>query len=441
VWLHAAVVVVGARFCLAGRAGACGASVCVETLSALKRRPWPMKILLVSEDLPAPAVGGLGKQLLALGNALIAAGHEVALMGRDTPSYDSCAAEMAFSGRFIAGFGDPFRGWKERQLGVFVPGKRSYFAWRIAQGILRHAAGFDVVHYHGHHPMVGRYLPAGLNFLQTRHDQGSDCVIHTRFRSDDVCTQTDPRACARCIHPSPGPLRTMVSAAAIRSYRRHTAEAFLRHPVVFVSSFLQRNAGRTLGDAAYRKALVIHNFVDEAALAAVPSLPAAGSTRIVVAGRIEPAKGIYSLLQFLAPLLSTPWSIEVYGGGPQDQEAKRAFASYPGIVFHGHASHQAVLAAMAGARVVVMPSVWEEAFGLVTLEALKLGRACYALERGGTPELARYGAPGQLRLFSNLRSLVLQLLQDLPELGAFGPGESADIAPRLADTLAAYGEQ
>ena len=39
-----------------------------------------MRILMVSEDIPAPQVGGLGKHVVTLANALIDAGHQVHLM-------------------------------------------------------------------------------------------------------------------------------------------------------------------------------------------------------------------------------------------------------------------------------------------------------------------------------------------------------------------------
>lgn len=51
-----------------------------------------MKILLVSEDLPAKALGGLGMHVVALGNALIAQGHTVALIGREGPEYSVSAS-------------------------------------------------------------------------------------------------------------------------------------------------------------------------------------------------------------------------------------------------------------------------------------------------------------------------------------------------------------
>jgi len=401
-----------------------------------------VKVLLVSEDLPAPNLGGLAKHAVTLGNALIRAGHEVTFLGRDAPSYEACAAEIGFQGRFIAGFPSPGKGWKEARLGFFNGWKRPYYARRIARAIRQHAPGHDVVHYHGHLPMVGRYLPATLNFVQTRHDQGSDCVIHVRFRGGEVCRERAPEACALCIHPRPGALRTALSAAAVRRYRAEAEQAFARHPVIFVSSFLRENYRKTMPAARLAASVVVHNFVDEAALqrgpAAAPVTPAdmPGVVRIHVAGRLDDAKGIQPLLQLLAPRLPPSWRIDVYGDGPLRQELLAQGAG-DRIGIHGHVRYDAVIRAARSAHVVVVPSLWEEPCGTVVLEALRLGKPCYALGRGGTPELARYGAPGQLRLFADLPSLVASLLQQR-DFAPMQGGESADVHARLPQLLGLY---
>lgn len=392
-----------------------------------------MKILLICENIPAPQLGGLGKHVVALGNALLAAGHDVSLMGRSDLPYADCAAEVGFNGPFIPGFADPVKGWKEGPMGLFNPWKRPYFARQIAQAITAHAAGFDVLHYHGHYPMVAAYVPPGLPFIQTRHDQGSECITHVRFRGGEVCHETDPRACAQCAHPAPGPLRTAVSAAAVRRYRAETAQAYGRHPVVFVSDFLRRNFVRAVPEADMSRAHVVHNFVDEARLR--PLQPSAdGRVRVHVAGRIDAAKGVVEFTRLLAPRMPPHWSLHLYGDGPQREQLKSLCG--PNVIWHGHTPMDQVLADLSVASVVVVPSLWEEPCGTVILEALRSGLSCYALARGGTPELVRYGAEGQLRLFDDLPPLVDGLLTSQIRLGL--GGESASVTHRMHELLDLY---
>jgi glycogen(starch) synthase len=394
-----------------------------------------MKILLICEDIPARQLGGLGKHVVALGNALLAAGHEVSLMGRTEPGYAECAAEIGFHGPFIAGFENPFKGWKEGPMGLFNPWKRPHFAKQIARAITAHAADFDVLHYHGHHPMVAAYVPAGLPFVQTRHDQGSECITHVRFRQGKVCDAVDPRACAQCAHPRPGHVRTAVSAAAVRRFRDETAQGYARHPVVFVSDFLRRNFVRAVPQADMRNAHVIHNFVDEARL--LPRQSASdGQVRLHVAGRVESAKGIVEFTRLLAPVLPAGWSLHLYGDGPRRDELQALCG--PSVHWHGHTPMERVLADLSLASAVVVPSLWEEPCGTVILEALRSGMACYALARGGTPELARYGAEGQLRLFPDLQTLVDGLLASPESLQITPGGESAGVVHRMHDLLELY---
>ena len=412
----------------------------------------PLRVLLVCEDIPGTTLGGLARHVVALGNALIDAGHAVTLMGRQPPTPAIEAEPTGFRGPFLAGFPDPMRGWKEQATGAFNPFKRPYYARRIAAAIVAHAPDFDVVHYHGHLPMVGRYVPAHIRFVQTRHDQGSECITHLRFRNGEVCQATDARACASCIHPAPGPLRTAISAAAVRRYRRETAQAFAAHPVVFVSRFLLDNYRRAVPDAPGIQAHVVHNFVDEAKLRAAAVGLNAGAGRMPVglftvhlAGRIEPAKGIAALVELLAPRMPAHWRVQVFGDGPE--RACLAGLGLRGLSLHGHQPLATVVAAAAAAQVTVVPSVWEEPCGTVILEALRLGKPCYALRRGGTPELARYGVANQLRLFDDLPALVDGLLIDFAAGadtalaragGAALGGEPADVQARLPALLALY---
>ena len=100
-----------------------------------------MRILLVSEDLPGEQIGGLGKHVVTLGNALLGSGHRVRILGRKDWNPGSGAAQIGFHGQFEGGFDFAHPGWKEKQLGVFNPLKRPYFARKIARAIARHAAG------------------------------------------------------------------------------------------------------------------------------------------------------------------------------------------------------------------------------------------------------------------------------------------------------------
>jgi glycosyltransferase involved in cell wall biosynthesis len=404
-----------------------------------------VKILMVSEDLPGEQVGGLGKHVVTLANALLALGHEVEILGRDDRGLDDCAAQIGFKGRFIAGFDYGRPGWKELQLGVFNPLKRPWFARKIGQAIMAHAARFDVVHYHGHLPMVGLHVDPALNYVQTRHDQGSECLTHLRFRGNEVCTTTAPRDCSACISAKAGPLRKAVTALAVNGYRSQTAASFQAQKTIFVSEFLRRQFLRAVPWADLSRTRVIHNFIDYAALRRhAESGQGAEPGRILLVGRVDAGKGFGEFLAEAAPRLAPGMTVTIVGDGPERARLEQQYGGGQ-VRFLGWKNYAEAIALSAASHLCVVPSVCEEACSTTVLEALALGKQCIAMARGGTPELAEYQLyDGQLQLAATMSELVDLMLARaaLPPVAAIpGPRFGADAALALPTLLDFYAEQ
>jgi glycosyltransferase involved in cell wall biosynthesis len=369
---------------------------------------------MVSEDLPGAQIGGLGKHAVTLANALLELGHQVDIMGRSERFHADSAREIGFHGRLIPGFDFSRPGWKEAQLGFFNPLKRPWFARGIARAIRGRARGYDVVHYHGHLPMTGRYLPRQVNFVQTRHDQGSECVVQLRIKDDAPCATLDARDCAGCIHAHPGPLRRALSGHAVRRYRHEAAEAFARHKTIFVSDFLRRAFLRAVPDADLARSRVIHNFISYPYLREHVA-PTAQVRRgeVLLVGRIDAGKGFGEFLAEARDLLPAHARVSVIGDGPLRAALAARYAS-DSIRFFGWLPYDEVIRRSAQAHLCVVPSVCEEPCCTAILEALALGRPCLALARGGTPELAAYQyCDGQLQLADNMPGLVRRLVEEL----------------------------
>jgi|GEM_PF-486140 len=386
-----------------------------------------LRILLVSEDIPYPSMGGLAKHVLNLARALVRAGHQVDLLGGAQHPIEVCGEEGRFGGRFFGELKGQHAGWKEVSLGVFMPFKRPAVARRFARIIMRHAPGYDVIHYHGHIANVGRYIPSTVNFVQTRHDQGSDCFRHTRFRNGDICMSADPADCAGCAAEQPNGLQRLLSTLAVTQYRREVAQSFRRHKTIFVSDMLQRNVCRTLGAGPW--GTTIHHFIDADTLKEARARAGEKTARsagppfhVFIAGKLYAAKGVAAFLHEFARRNMPDMRLTIAGEGPDEARLRSEFADSR-IRFLGWCTPERTLLHMAEADAVVVPSLWEEPFGSTTLEGLLLGKPTFALDRGGTPELAVYAsAPGQLRLHPDMRALV-------DDLASFDPKTTYDLAP------------
>jgi glycogen(starch) synthase len=383
-----------------------------------------MRILIVSEDIPYPSMGGLAKHALNLARALARAGHEADILGGDQHPIDVAGEEGQFGGRFFGELNGHLVGWKERRLGMYLPPKRTWLAQRFARIILRHAPGYDVTHYHGHVPNVARFLPEDINFVQTRHDQGSDCLAHVRFCHGEICESTDPAECASCVTPHPNALQRAVSTAAVIRFRREVAEGFRRHKTIFVSDKLQQNLARTLGPGPW--GATVHNFVDtqqlkkarewasEAASESAKWQRAADEFQVFIAAKLYAAKGIELFLRELVPYLRPDMRVAIAGDG-QDEARLRAEFENNHIQFLGWCTPEKTLKMAAAANAVVVPSILEESCPTTVLEGLLLGKPTFALALGGTPELDMYAAaPDQLRLHPDMRSLVQDLVSFEP---------------------------
>jgi len=372
-----------------------------------------MRILLVSEDIPYPNMGGLAKHVLNLARALVRAGHQVDLLGNTDHPIEVCGDEGRFGGRFFGELSGQHAGWKETTLGVFMPMKRSAIAKRFASLILRRAKDYDVIHYHGHLPNVAHFLPKEINFVQTRHDQGSDCLTHTRFRRGEICNSVDPAECAQCMRERPNALQRAVSTTAVIQFRREVMDGFRRHKTVFVSEKLIKNFSRTAGPGNW--GTTIHNFVDRDAIERIRTNAGRalqdGTVNVFIAGKIYPAKGVEAFLRAIAKRLPSYMRITIAGDGPDEDRLKKEFGS-DRIRFLGWTSPETTLGMASKAEIVVVPSICEESCATTVLEGLFLGKPVFALALGGTPELAAYAADkSQLRLHGSMDALVDDLIE------------------------------
>jgi glycosyltransferase involved in cell wall biosynthesis len=134
-----------------------------------------------------------------------------------------------------------------------------------------------------------------------------------------------------------------------------------------------------------RKVRVVHNGI-RLDLFPAPPRPPRKILRVAYVGQLIPEKGVATLLAADAQLRAagvTGYELLVAGKGPQEAELKAL--AHPSVQFLGHVDD--VPALFGSADIVVVPSVWAEAFGLVVAEAMACGAAVLVSDAGALPEV------------------------------------------------------
>ena len=106
-------------------------------------------------------------------------------------------------------------------------------------------------------------------------------------------------------------------------------------------------------------------------------------------GRLSAEKGVAQLLEAWRQVKYPGARLVIAGKGPEEEKL-RAFARdkrLSNVEFRGFVPAEAQTDLWAGARFLVAPSIWEEPFGLVVLEAWAHGRPVLTSDRGSFPEM------------------------------------------------------
>ena len=114
--------------------------------------------------------------------------------------------------------------------------------------------------------------------------------------------------------------------------------------------------------------------------------------RFLYVGRFVGEKGLGVLLRSVARCASrgTPVALDLVGSGPLEAELRRAVHDLgieQWVAFRGRMHGKELASAIRKSIAVVVPSTWDEAFGIVAAEAISCGRLAVVSDAGGLPEV------------------------------------------------------
>jgi glycosyltransferase involved in cell wall biosynthesis len=133
--------------------------------------------------------------------------------------------------------------------------------------------------------------------------------------------------------------------------------------------------------------------------------------RFLFLGRLETEKGICELCEAFRRAFDVDQKIElvIAGWGTLESELHQRYGGHPGIRFLGKVDGESKTEALRNATVVVVPSLVEEVFGIVTIEAYAFGKPVIASNVGGLPELVRQDETGWLVEPGDVNSLAQRM--------------------------------
>lgn len=235
-----------------------------------------------------------------------------------------------------------------------------------------------------HYPIAARYYAYEMACHRDmlRFKDGAPCP-NAYLRTPDLCR--------RCALESLGPrIRRGGADAWTREYLAARAYAPEYHAAMQAS--LARVRAAVVSNAAMKalvapycpEVFVIPGGVDLDAFAALPMpTPGPGGRRmILMPGRAEdPAKGAALLREAGAMLWAGRQDFQMVATMPEDTPQTPWFQPV------GWKTREALAVLYQAASICVVPSLWEEPFGLVALEAMACGRPVCAARTGGLAEI------------------------------------------------------
>lgn len=334
-----------------------------------------MRFCMITTFYPPYNFGGDGLFVQDLATALAARGHEVHVIHcRD--AYDALADRPptapypAIPGVTVHGLDSP--------VGALSPlatqqTGRALFKRRAIASVL--ATGFDVIHYHNVSLVGG---PDVLTMgdavkLYTVHEYWLVCPTHLLYRFGRTPCSA-PKRCALC---------TLAHGRPPQPWRRsRLMERAVRHVDVFLSpSRFGIAAHRRFGFAA--PMLHLPSFVPDLPRPADADAPS--EPYFLYAGRLEPAKGVTTLVEHFRRRGQA--RLVVAGAGSQEAELRRLAGDDPRIALVGRVDRERLAELQRGALAVVVPSLAFEVLPLVVLEAFRAGTPVLVRGRGALPEM------------------------------------------------------
>ncbi len=370
-----------------------------------------MNIGFVSDYFPPFAPGGAEWSTFYLAQKLAGSERVVVI----TPNYGAAAREN-MDGVLVERFAFPFKLRSHQALLAYSWHANPLFYLYSAVPIARRVKKYrlDILHVHHKQSLVGAVLAGTftgtpvvasvrdgmvlcrygmcLNDFDTR-PQGCDWLTYFRCLSDYLALY----------QPGIGRRKRLLRQATALYHRldSHLKKSALRRASAIITNSLKMRQIYASRGIHPEKIVTIYNPAPVLSECSPAPVKSDDAIHILYAGKISWGKGIHLLVEAL-PLVCQALSpgnlrVTVAGRGPLEEKLKRRVEELGlarHVYFSGHLPHELLQQLYHQVDLVVVPSVVQESFGRVALEALLSSVPVVASNRGGLAEIVEDGVTG-----------------------------------------------
>ena len=359
-----------------------------------------MRVLMLSWEYPPQVVGGLGRHVADLSEALVEMGHEVHVLTGDAA--DEPARET-------------LRGVNVHRLKMYGPVGRDFVEsvthlninmLEAALGLVRRGYVFDIIHSHDWlAAYAGKALKHGLMrpLIATIHatEFGRNHGLHNDLQRH---------------------ISNLEWWLTYEAWKVICCSQYMRGEIQYIFQ-LPEDKIRIIPNGVKAEDFAVQEDFDRASFR---RFYAADNERIVYfVGRLVHEKGVDVLLEAVPLVLAQDQQVKfvIAGKGPAEyalRERAHQLGVSQKIYFAGFVDDQVRNRLYACADVAVVPSLYEP-FGIVALEAMAAGVPVVVSDTGGLSEVVRHGENGLRAYPGNPRSLADNILAYLkaPDFAAY----------------------
>jgi glycosyltransferase involved in cell wall biosynthesis len=246
----------------------------------------------------------------------------------------------------------------------------------------------DVVHAHNVQPMLSSSVLAAaaqrnVPVVATVHNYRFRCLPAINYRDGHVCHDCKPGRLFtpgivhRCYRDSlPGSAVAALGQLPARATRRHVSRWL---------AISEHVADRLRADKFPAERVTVHyNFAPDPGMGRAPG---ARTDELLYAGKLTADKGVGLLLDAWRSAPQLPGRLLVAGLGPLADDVRALAERDERVQYLGAITIDDLAAIRQRCAAAVVPSLWEEPFGLTAIEAMACGAPVVTTGSGGLAEL------------------------------------------------------